>query len=291
MEHAALILEGGAQRGVFTAGVLDFWMERGLEFPYIVSVSAGTCCALGYLSRQPGRTKACMLPSEDNCYYGIQQFRENRRIMDLRKVFFDYPYGKFPFNFDTYFRSPTEHEMVTTEQSSGQAAYFSVKSDPHRLSTIAMASCSMPVLNPPVEIDGSLHYDGGVSDSIPVGRAVAKGYSKVVAVLTRRAGVYPKSSPRTQAIYSVFFRQYPAFSAAMLSRPNRYRAQVAQLDRMERQGRAFLLRPEIPEIKHLEWDINVVEAYYQHGYETAARCWAELETFLAQPFHPASGAP
>ena len=206
MENAALVLEGGAIRGIFSAGVLDFLMERKVQFPYVVSVSAGTCCAMSYLSGQLGRTRACMMPDPETRYYGLQQLRESGKLMDLRKIFFEYPYGRFPFDFSAYFASGTEHEIVVTDRADGLPRYLKESSDAYRLSLAAMASCSIPVLNAPVELDGRHDYDGGVGDSIPVGRALAKGYGKVVVVLTRRAGVYPRVGTKAQAAYRVFFR-------------------------------------------------------------------------------------
>lgn len=219
MENAALVLEGGAIRGIFSAGVLDFLMERKVQFPYVVSVSAGTCCAMSYLSGQLGRTRACMMPDPETRYYGLQQLRESGKLMDLRKIFFEYPYGRFPFDFSAYFASGTEHEIVVTDRADGLPRYLKESSDAYRLSLAAMASCSIPVLNAPVELDGRHDYDGGVGDSIPVGRALAKGYGKVVVVLTRRAGVYPRVGTKAQAAYRVFFRHYPQFRDALLSRP------------------------------------------------------------------------
>lgn len=280
MERAALILEGGALRGIFTAGVLDFFQEKGLTFPYVASVSAGTCCAMGYLSRQRGWTRACMMPDPETRYFGLQQLRESGKLMDLRKIFLEYPRDRFPFDFSAYFNNETEHEIVVTELATGEPAYLREKEDTLRLSLAAMASCSIPLLNTPVELDGHLYYDGGVGDSIPVGRAVSRGYGKIVAVLTRRAGVFPRSAPQAQSAYRVFFKDSPAFLEAVATRPERYRAQVAYLERMEEQGRAFLIRPLQPELPHLEQNPEVAASYYLHGYDLAAERWPELQTFL-----------
>ena len=117
-------------------------------------------------------------------------------------------------------------------------------------------------------------------DSIPVGRALAKGYGKVVVVLTRRAGVYPRVGTKAQAAYRVFFRHYPQFRDALLSRPDRYRAQVTLLNRLEAQGRAFLIRPLEPELPHLEKNPELAASYYRHGYTRMAALWPELQAFL-----------
>lgn len=280
MENAALVLEGGAIRGIFSAGVLDFLMEKKVQFPYVASVSAGTCCAMSYLSGQLGRTRACMMPDPETRYYGLQQLRESGKLMDLRKIFLEYPYGRFPFDFPAYFASGMEHEIVVTDRADGQPRYLKEPSDEYRLSMAAMASCSIPVLNAPVELDGRFYYDGGVGDSIPVGRALAKGYGKVVAVLTRRTGVYPRVGAKAQAAYRVFFRQHPQFRDALLSRPDRYRAQVTLLNRLEAQGRAFLVRPLEPELPHLEKNPELAASYYRHGYTRMAALWPDLQAFL-----------
>ena len=282
MERAALVLEGGALRGIFSAGVLDFLMGQGVQFPYVVSVSAGTCCAMSYLSGQMGRTRACMMPDPETRYDGLQQFRESGQFMDLRKMFLEYPYGRFPFDFQAYFHAASEHEIVVTDREDGLPRYLTERSDERRLGLAAMASCSIPLLNRPVALDGRFYYDGGVGDSIPVGRALSKGYGKVVAVLTRRAGVYPKVGSKAQAAYRVFFRNDPQFREALLSRPARYRAQVAYLNRLESQGRAFVIRPQVPELSHLEKNPELAASYYRHGYTWMAGRWPDLQAFLSR---------
>lgn len=280
MEHAALILEGGALRGIFSAGVLDFLMEQEVRFPYVVSVSAGTCCAMGYVSGQRGRTRACMMPDPETKYFGLQQLRESGKLMDLRKMFLEYPYGRFPFHFDAYFSSGVENEIVVTDRETGEPCYLRETRDEHRLSLLAMASCSIPLLNDPVELDGRAYYDGGVGDSIPVGRALEKGYGKVVAVLTRRKGVFPKPLSQAGVAYRVFLRNYPAFLEAVTSRPYRYRGQIQCLERLEEQGRAFIIRPEQPELPRLEQNPELAASYYLHGYTTMKERWPELQSFL-----------
>ena len=294
MENAALVLEGGAIRGIFSAGVLDFLMEREVQFPYVASVSAGTCCAMGYLSGQIGRTRACMMPDPETRYYGLQQLRESGKLMDLRKIFLEYPYGRFPFDFSAYFTSGIEHEIVVTDRADGLPRYLQERSDEMRLSLGAMASCSIPLLNAPVELDGRFYYDGGVGDSIPVGRALSKGYGKVVAVLTRRAGVYPEVSAKAQAAYRVFFRHDPQFRDAILSRPARYRAQMAYLSRLEAQGRAFLIRPmalQLNDAGYFIWKLleetpcqkdALLQAFSEHYTAPMAQATAYVGQFLEQ---------
>lgn len=280
MEHAGLVLEGGSLRGIFTAGVLDFLMEQQVRFPYVVSVSAGTCCAMGYVSGQRGRTRACMMPDPETRYFGLQQFRESGKLMDLRKMFLEYPYGRFPFDFDAYFASGVENEIVVTDRENGEPCYLRETEDEQRLSMLAMASCSIPVLNSPVELDGRVYYDGGVGDSIPVGRVLEKGYGKVVAVLTRRKGIFPRPLSQAGAAYRVFLRDYPAFLNAVATRPDRYRGEIQCLERLEEQGRAFLIRPEQPELPRLEKNPEVAASYYLHGYTMMKRRWPELQSFL-----------
>ena len=171
---------------------------------------------------------------------------------------------------------------MVTDREDGLPRYLTERSDERRLGLAAMASCSIPLLNRPVALDGRFYYDGGVGDSIPVGRALSKGYGKVVAVLTRRAGVYPKVGSKAQAAYRVFFRNDPQFREALLSRPARYRAQVAYLNRLESQGRAFVIRPQVPELSHLEKNPELAASYYRHGYTWMAGRWPDLQAFLSR---------
>lgn len=131
---ASLVLEGGGSRGVFTAGVLDFLMEKNVKFPYVVGVSAGSCNALDYVSAQPGRTRDCMVVEDKkNNYIATRAALKKHELFDMDMLFDKYPNELFPFDFDTFFASDTECEMVVTNCQNGEAEYLSEKRDRQRL--------------------------------------------------------------------------------------------------------------------------------------------------------------
>ena len=126
MQKATMILEGGATRGVFTSGVLDYLMEQELYTSHVIGVSAGSCNALDYVSRQPGRTKDCMILTDkkDDYVYGFRKFIKEKSIMNMDMIFDTYPNETFPFDFETYFRSEMKCEIVVTNCLTGKAEYL-----------------------------------------------------------------------------------------------------------------------------------------------------------------------
>ena len=168
MIQATMVLEGGATRGVFTSGVLDYLMEEQVELSHLVSVSAGACNGVDYVSRQIGRTRDCMIHKEKeyNYYFGFRKFVKEKSILDMDMVFDRYPNELFPFDYDTYFASETECEIVTTNCRTGKAEYMTERKDRGRLMKVCRASSSMPLISPMVDIDGELYLDGGLADTI-----------------------------------------------------------------------------------------------------------------------------
>ena len=147
--QTALILEGGGNRGVFTAGVLDYLLEQNMEFSYVTGVSAGACNAVDFVSKQTGRTRQCMIQEDkEYSYISMGNMIKNRSLFDMDLLFDKYPNEIFPFDFDTYFQSHTECELVVTNCNTGEAEYLSEKEDRQRLMNICRASSSLPVVSP-----------------------------------------------------------------------------------------------------------------------------------------------
>ena len=150
---SSLILEGGGNRGVFTAGALDFLMEKDVKFPYVVGVSAGSCNALDYVSHQPGRTRDCMIVEDkENSYIATRAALKKHQLFDMDMVFDRYPNELFPFDFDTFFQSDIQCEMVVTNCLTGDAEYMSEKHDRQRLMDIAVANLKSFIDGSPVNV-------------------------------------------------------------------------------------------------------------------------------------------
>ena len=255
MTEAGLVLEGGATRGVFTSGALDYLMEKDLYFSYVVGVSAGSCNAVDYVSKQIGRTRDCMIHrgKEYSYYYGLKDFVKERSLLDMDMIFNKYPNELFPFDFDTYFSNGMTCEIVTTNCLTGNAEY----------------------------IDGIPYLDGGLADSIPVKHVQEKGLKKIVLILTRPEGY--RKNPTSKAVgklYRKMYSKYPALVRTCIRRPVMYNRTEEYIEKLEKEGNIFVLRPEMKPVSRLEKDYDKLMAFYDHGYEMMKRELPRLEAYL-----------
>ncbi len=283
MIKATIVLEGGATRGVFTAGALDYLMERDTYLSHVIGVSAGSCNGVDYVSKQIGRTRDCMIPKdkEYNYYYGFTKFVREKSLLDMDMVFDKYPNELIPFDFDTYFASDMECEIVTTNCETGKAEYLTEDHDPVRLMKLCRASSSMPLISPIVNVDGNPYLDGGLADSVPIGRAARKGNKKIVIILTRNPGYRKKPVSKGMAkMYQKAYKSYPALVRTTILRNIRYNRQMDTIERLEKEGKIYVLRPLIPTVSRLEKDYDMLMNFYEHGYCLMKREYGKLMDYL-----------
>ena len=283
MQKATLVLEGGATRGVFTSGVLDYLMEQEFYTSHVIGVSAGACNAVDYVSRQPGRTRDCMIPTDKNLsyYYGVRKFIKEKSLMNMDMIFDIYPKQIYPFDFDTYFQSEMNCELVTTNCVTGKAEYMDEVQDPDRLMKICRASSSMPLLCPIVNIDGIPYLDGGLADSIPIQRALDIGNEKIIVVLTRNRGYRKKAvSKAAERMYRRAYRSYPNLLRTLLRRAPYYNRTLNELENLEREGKIFVIRPQVKPVSRLERSQEHLMAFYHHGYDLMEREYDRLMEYL-----------
>ena len=270
IKKATLVLEGGATRGIFTSGALDYLMERDLYFSDVIGVSAGSCNAVDYVSRQPGRTRDCMIPTdkEGKYYYGIRDFVKEKSLMNMDLIFDKYPKELLPFDFETYFNSEINCQIVTTNCLTGKAEYMTEDSDNDRLMKLCRASSSMPLLTPIVNIDNVPYLDGGLADSVPIRRAQQMENEKIVVILTKNQG-YRKSvlSPTMQRVYKRAYKSYPNLIRTIFRRSFEYNKTMNYLDQLEKRGEIFILRPQVKPVSRLERNKETLHAFYEHGYK------------------------
>lgn len=278
-----MVLEGGATRGVFTSGVLDFLMEENVELSNVISVSAGACNGVDYVSKQIGRTRDCTIHKEKeyNYYFGFRKFVKEKSILDMDMIFDKYPNELFPFDFDTYFASDIDCEIVTTNCRTGKAEYMTERTDRTRLMKLCRASSSMPLISPMVEVDGDFYLDGGLADSVPIKRAIQIGKEKIVVILTRNPGY--RKRPTTKAVAKLYrraYRSYPNLVRTAIRRNAKYNRQAELVEKMEKEGKIFVLRPLIPTVSRLEKDYDMLMNFYDHGYCLMKREYGRLMEYL-----------
>jgi predicted patatin/cPLA2 family phospholipase len=276
-----LVLEGGACKGIFTAGVLDYWMHKEVIFPYVVGVSAGACNALDYLSNQEERTKNCMLPeNKQDRYYGMNRLLKTGHIFDLNRVFEEYPYKQFPFDAETYFKSSMINENVVTNCSTGEAEYLLEKEDVKKLFLIGKASSSIPLLAEMVKIDDDYYLDGGLADSIPIERAFKQGCNKIVVILTHNKGYIPSIPKKAHILYNRKYKNFNNLLKTIYNRPNMYKKEMKLLDRYKAEGKAFVISPSQKAVGRLETNAEKMEDYYRHGYQQSRDSYKKLLEFI-----------
>ena len=268
--NTALVLEGGGLRGVFTGGVLDCFMDRGIRFPFTIGVSAGACNGLSYMSGQRGRAKSSNIDlMEKHKYIGFKYLLTQGCIMDFKLLFEDFPEKIIPYDYNAYFSNPDRFVMVTTNCLTGQAEYFEEKSSSERVMSIVKASSSLPFVTKISYVDGIPMLDGGIVDSIPVKYALEQGYENLVVILTRNKG-YRKKEGKIRAA-KLFYRKYPHLQKALSQRNEVYNQTMDLIERLEAEGKAVVIRPANPvEVGRMEKDTGKLATLYQEGYDIAS---------------------
>ncbi len=272
-EKTGLVLEGGGMRGVFTCGVLDYLMDNHIRFPYAIGVSAGACNGLSYMSHQRGRAKFSNIDLLEKYHYiGIKNVWRQRSILDLDLLFRHFPEEIIPYDYEVYAQNPDRFEMVTTNCRTGRACYLEEKHDPKRIIDIVKASSSLPYVCPIVPVDGEPMLDGGIVDSIPIVRAMSQGFEKNVVVLTRNYGYRKKA--KDMKVPHFIYTKYPRLRVALSNRCHLYNEQLTLVERLEKEGRITVIRPQKPiVVSRIETDTRKLLDLYEEGYECARQAF------------------
>ncbi len=266
-KNTGLVLEGGGMRGVFTSGVLDAFMKYDCYFPYVIAVSAGACNGVSYMSRQPRRARFSnidMLEKYD--YISLKSLLLQGSIFDPEILYERFPNEIVPFDKEAYQRNPATFEIVTTSCLTGQACYLSEKHDIDRMTAIIKASSSLPFVAQITNVDGIPMLDGGITDSIPVQRAISQGHEVNVVVLTRNRG-YRSEEPDFK-VPKLFYKKYPRLRVVLSHMTEAYNEQLDMIERMEDWGDIIVIRPQRPlEVDRICQDTEKLERLYEEGFQ------------------------
>lgn len=275
-----LVLEGGAMRGLFSAGVMDVLMENNITFDGAVGVSAGACFGCNYKSGQNGRA----------IRYNLR-FCKNKRYCSTRSLIITgdmfnakFCYHTIPneldiFDSQTFENNPMEFFTVATDIETGKAVYHRMKkADYHELEWLR-ASASMPLFARIVEIDGRKLLDGGISDSIPLKFMESQGYDKNIVILTQPRN-FVKSASKVFPLIKVHYRKYPEFVKAFEKRPAIYNNELKYISKAEKEGRVFVIAPpeKLP-IGHIEHEQDRLLEVYRTGRNTARKYLDDIIKF------------
>lgn len=239
-----LILEGGGLRGLYTAGILDAWMQEGIKYDGIIGVSAGALFGCNFKSHQIGRALRYNIRLKDDPrYMSIKSFIKTGNLVGA-----DFAYHEVPTKIDivdaeTFENDPTPFYVVTTDVSTGEPFYHEMKKIDYEGLEWMRATGSMPVVSTPVPLDGKFYLDGGISDSIPLKFFQSIGYERNVVILTRPRG-YLKKPTSMGWLFRLCCRKYPEIANAMIRRHEMYNQQIEYILEEEKKGNTLLIFPE-----------------------------------------------
>lgn len=277
----ALVLEGGTFRPIFSCGVMDALLDNDVHFPYVIGVSAGITDGVSYVSKQKGRSLDMLLRfRHDKRYIGVRNYLTDRSLFGIKFAYETIPEEIMPFDWETYLENPAEVKVGVTNASTGKIEYLDGKKLDKKCDMLK-ATCALPLIFPPIEIDGQKYYDGGICDSIPVKKAESDGHDKMLIVLTRPKGYKKELSKSNVHAARILKKKFPNMVEPLINRHIMYNAQLEYCNQLEKEGRAVILRPtEEVQIESFEKDLDKIKRVYQFGYDLAVKNMDKIKSLL-----------
>lgn len=281
LKDTSLILEGGGFRGIYAAGVLDRFLEEDLVFPYSIGVSMGAVIGVNYIARQPKRMiDWCAKYISDKRYMSVSNLIKEGNFFSHGYGFNQSPRRFFPFDFKTYYNAPEKFYFTTTDVKTGLPKYFEKMDE--EVINLTLATSALPMISKFVNIKGENYLDGGISDAIPIKKAIEDGNKKHVIVLTRGKD-YRKKPYKGNQLVNRYYKNYPHLLKAFETRNTIYNNTLDFIDQLEADGKAFVFRTnDDADTAMIQRDSNVLRHNYNYGYSQADVRINDLKTFLKQ---------
>lgn len=276
-----LVLEGGGFRGIYTAAVLDVFYKEELFFDYAVAVSAGAAYGVSYVSRQYGRNLDVNPYISDKRYCSLNNLIRKGNYFDWDFIYRHIPTTIIPFDYESFTKSTTRMKVVVTNCHTGAAEYKDLEATtPERFRDLLAATSSLPFISKMQRIDNQHYLDGGIADSIPFKKAFADGKTRAIVILTRHAG-YRKDPIKGTLLLKLAYRNYPNMVKAMLDRARKYNQALEELERLEAEGKIFVIRPEQPiAVARLENNPENLAKAYEVAVREAEKVLPKLKRWL-----------
>ncbi|MCT4617950.1 MAG: patatin family protein [Marinisporobacter sp.] len=279
LKNIGLVLEGGGMRGAYTSGVLDALMDENIKCSYVIGVSAGANNGADFIAKQRDRNKKVFVDIVgDKRYLGIMNLLKEGSYFGMNFLFDEVPNVLVPFDYETFANNPVTFKVCTTDCEAGQSVYFSHKDYDAKyfVQKILRASCSLPILSLPVEINGSSYLDGGIIDPIPIDQSMKEGNPYNIIVLTRNKN-YRKTPSKLNFLTNIFLYKYPKLIKIIKTRYKKYNDCVETINDLESKGYAYVFRPRKElSVDRFEKDISKLNDLYKQGYEETIN---QMESF------------
>lgn len=281
MGKTGIVIEGGAMRSIYAAGILDYFLEQKIEIPNVLAVSAGAYAGMNYVSGQKGRVlEAVIKPLKEYKYLGIGTFFKKGTFFDMEYLFNEVPKKKAPFDFEAFLNSAKHFLISTTDCITGKCIYHDQFQDQDEFWKICKTANSLPFIARITPINGVPMLDGGVADAIPVKKALEEGWDKLIVILTRKEDYRKKYRPLYQFFVRRVYRKYPELVRVLEERADTYNQSLELVKRLEEEGKALVFRPTRIAVKNQESNVETLLCSYEHGYADARQRHEEIESFL-----------
>lgn len=274
-----LVLEGGGLRGIFTAGVLDVFLDENIHIDGAIGVSAGALFGINYPSKQKGRAlRYNQKYLHDKRYMSLYSLFTTGNLVNRDFAFYELPYTLDPFDQQAFEQSKTDFWVTVTNVESGEAEYIKIENVFEQMEAFR-ATSAMPVVSKTVEIDGKKYLDGGISDSIPVQKFIDMGYDKIIVILTRPLEYRKK--PSSMWLFKLFYHRYPKLIERWANRYAEYNQAVEQIITLNEKQQIFVIRPtQNLDISRVEKDLTKIQAMYDLGVKDGKEALAGLREYL-----------
>lgn len=274
-----LVLEGGAMRGLYTAGVLDVFLDNNIKVDGIIGVSAGVLFGVNYVSKQKGRAiRYNKKFARDKRYMGMRSFLKTGNIINKDFAYYEIPSKLDVFDEEAFEKSYIDFWATATNIETGEAEYLKLTNVFNQMEVLR-ATSAMPIVSEIIELDGKKYLDGGVSDSIPVEKCKELGYDKIIVVLTRTVEYRKKKSKSLLA--KIKYKKYPKLIRTMEDRYKKYNETVEKVIDMEAKKEIFVIRPSKDlKLKRIEKDLDKLQAMYDLGISDCKRHLEDLKKYI-----------
>lgn len=274
-----LVLEGGTFRGIYSAGIMDAFLEEKIEFPYVVGVSAGISNGFSYVSKQFGRNIEILEKyRNDKRYIGAGNYKKHKSLFGLDFVYGEIPQSLVPFDYEEFRKYEGKCLVGVTNALTGKTEFLDAMEDNEDF-IFLRASCAIPGYFPAIMINDTPYFDGGLASPIVVKQALKDGCSKVVIILTQPEGFVKKCGKGNVVMSQLIKKKYPQIEMLLLARHRIYNKQIEFCNELERRGKAIIFRPEY-KLDSFESNTKVLRETWQMGYEMGRRRAEEVKEFI-----------
>lgn len=274
-----IVFEGGTFRPIFSCGVMDALLSENIMLPYCIGVSAGIADGVSYISRQPQRNLEIMQKyRNDKRYMSRRNLKKNKSMFGLDFIFDEIPNKLIPFDMDTFKSYEGTCLVGVTNAETGQIEYKNAMEMDDKF-TMLRATCALPMFFPAIEMDGKKYYDGGLTDPIPVKKALQDGCDKVILVLTQPRGFIKKYGKYDKMGARMLGRKYPQIKRAIMERPDKYNESMRYCEELAREGKVMIFRPNHV-LNSFESDVQKLEMAYWHGFRMTKEKIKKVKKFI-----------